>query len=51
MDPAPPPGLALERTALGDLDVAWLTDPAADGDAPLALLLHGFPDEIGRAHV
>lgn len=44
MDPAPPPGLALERTDLGDLDVAWLTDPAADPDAPLALLLHGFPD-------
>ncbi len=44
MDAAPPPGLAIERTALPDLDVAWLTDPDADADAPLALLLHGFPD-------
>lgn len=37
-------GLAIGRTDLGDLDVAWLTDPAADASAPLALLLHGFPD-------
>lgn len=44
MDVTPPPGLAIERTDLGDLDVAWLTDPAADPDAPLAVLLHGFPD-------
>ncbi len=39
-----PDGLVVERTDLGDLDVAWLTDPRADPDAPLALLLHGFPD-------
>ncbi len=44
MQPTPPDGLTIERTDLGDLDVAWLTDPAADADAPLALLLHGFPD-------
>lgn len=37
-------GLTVERTDLGDLDVAWLTDPRAEPDAPLALLLHGFPD-------
>lgn len=36
--------LTVERTDLGDLDVAWLTDPRADPAAPLALLLHGFPD-------
>ena len=42
--PTVPEGLSLERTDLGDLDVAWLTDPAAEADAPLALLLHGFPD-------
>ncbi len=45
MDAAPAPdGLAIERTDLGDLEVAWLTDPAADPEGPLALLLHGFPD-------
>ncbi|HMJ78334.1 MAG TPA: alpha/beta hydrolase [Iamia sp.] len=44
MDPTPPTGLAIEHTDLGDLSVAWLTDPAADAGAPLALLLHGFPD-------
>lgn len=37
-----PDGLALERTALDDLDVAWLTVPGSEG--PLALCLHGFPD-------
>ena len=44
MEPSVPDGLAVEHTDLGDLDVAWLTDPGADPDAPLALLLHGFPD-------
>jgi pimeloyl-ACP methyl ester carboxylesterase len=46
MDASPDlsPGLTLGRTDLGDLDVAWLADPRADPDAPLALLLHGFPD-------
>jgi pimeloyl-ACP methyl ester carboxylesterase len=43
-EPPVPAGLTVERTDLGDLDVAWLTDPRADADAPLALLLHGFPD-------
>lgn len=46
MDAPPdlPPGLSFGHTALEDLDVGWLTDPRADDDAPLALLLHGFPD-------
>jgi pimeloyl-ACP methyl ester carboxylesterase len=44
MDASTTPAVTVERTDLGDLDVAWLTDPAADADAPLALLLHGFPD-------
>ncbi|HYI61650.1 MAG TPA: alpha/beta hydrolase [Acidimicrobiales bacterium] len=45
MDPTPvPDGLALERTQLDDLDVAWLTVPGVDPGAPLALCLHGFPD-------
>ncbi len=42
--PGLPPGLSFGHTALEDLDVGWLTDPRAEADAPLALLLHGFPD-------
>ena len=44
MNSNPSVDLTVERTDLGDLDVAWLTDPRADPAAPLALLLHGFPD-------
>ncbi|WCO68494.1 alpha/beta hydrolase [Iamia majanohamensis] len=46
MDALPdlPAGLTTGRTDLGDVELAWLTDPRADPDAPLALLLHGFPD-------
>lgn len=39
-----PSGLAFGHTDLGDVDLAWLTDDRAGPDAPLALLLHGFPD-------
>lgn len=42
--PPLPAGLVTERCALADLDVAYLTDPGCDPHAPLALLLHGFPD-------
>lgn len=45
--PATPPlpdGLALGGAELGEVSLAWLTDPAADPSAPLALCLHGFPD-------
>lgn len=39
-----PDGLTLGRTGLDGLDMAWLSDPRAEPDAPLAVLLHGFPD-------
>src|SRR5690606_13387439 len=42
--PPLPPGLVTERCALDDLEVAYLTDPGCDPEAPLAVLLHGFPD-------
>lgn len=46
MDAVPdlPPGLSFGHLALSDLEVGYLTDPRADAGAPLALLLHGFPD-------
>ncbi|NLV55846.1 MAG: alpha/beta hydrolase [Acidimicrobiales bacterium] len=47
MTATPPPvpdGLELRRVDLDGLDVAYLADPTADSDAPLAVLLHGFPD-------
>lgn len=39
-----PSGLVAGRSDLGDVELAWLSHPDADPDAPLALLLHGFPD-------
>lgn len=42
-----PPGLVGGRTDLGDVELAWISHPEADPGAPLALLLHGFPDTAG----
>lgn len=46
MDAPPdlPAGLTFGHTQIDGLDVGWLSHPDADPDAPLALLLHGFPD-------
>lgn len=39
-----PAGLVLDRTPLDGVELAWIGVEDADPDAPLALLLHGFPD-------